>query len=163
MTAPSACLASLPVSIEIVRLPIVTSRFCVVGIMGTWKLWGNPVQSRRGPRRSTPEPSLWEWLLPDTQSANQIRVPVGILPLEVVEQPPALADELEQTAAGMMILRVGLEMFGEIVDPIAQDGDLDFRGAGVRLMRAIAADDVGLAFVAHVMSSTDGPERARSA
>ena len=47
-----------------------------------------------------------------------------------------------------MILRVGLEMFGEVVDALAEDGDLHFRGAGVGVVCLVAADEFGLAVLA---------------
>ena len=34
----------------------------------------------------------------------------------------------------MMILRVGLEMFGEVVDALAEERDLNFRRAGVAVV-----------------------------
>ena len=65
-------------------------------------------------------------------SADQLGVTVGVLALQVVEQAAALADELQQPAARVMILRVRLEMFRQVVDALAEERDLDFRGAGVR-------------------------------
>ena len=37
-------------------------------------------------------------LLPDTETTDQVRVPFGVLALQIVEQPPALANQLQQAA-----------------------------------------------------------------
>src|SRR5436190_9112007 len=44
----------------------------------------------------------------------------------------------------MMILRVCLEVFGQVVNAFAQDGDLNFRGSGVCFVRLVAADQLRL-------------------
>ena len=54
------------------------------------------------------------------------------LRLEVVEQPAALADELQQAAARVMILRVRLEVFGQVVDALAEDARPGLRGSRCR-------------------------------
>ena len=51
---------------------------------------------------------------------------VGVLPLQVIEQAPALTDQLEKAAARVMILRVGLEMFGQVIDSLAEERYLNF-------------------------------------
>jgi hypothetical protein len=83
-------------------------------------------------------------LLADTQAANQLRIALGILHFQVVEQPAALTDQLEQAAARMMIFRVRLEVFGEIADAFAENGDLNFRRAGVGFVSAVRSDELGL-------------------
>src|SRR4029079_7268315 len=62
-----------------------------------------------------------------------------------IEEAPSLTDEFQQPPAGAVILRVRLEMFREVVDALAQDGDLSFRRSGVLSVGLVAADDVGLA------------------
>src|SRR6185503_14270452 len=84
-------------------------------------------------------------LLADTETPNEIGVAIGILALEIVEQSPALADELQQTSAGMMILRVDLEVFGQVIDALTQERDLYLRRSGVAVMSFVCADDPGLA------------------
>ena len=70
-------------------------------------------------------------LLADAQAADQFRVALRVLALQVIEQAPALTDQLQQAAARVMILRVGLEVFGEVVDALAEERHLNFGGAGV--------------------------------
>jgi hypothetical protein len=40
-----------------------------------------------------------------------------------------------------MILRVGLEMFGQVIDPLAEERYLHFGGAGVGCVGLIRSDD----------------------
>src|SRR5580765_2543734 len=100
MTEPPACLASLPVSKLRVLLPMVSSRVVI-------------------------KDSSWPSFT-DVQSFDQIGVSLGVFEFEVVEQPPALADEHQEAAAGMVILGVRFEVFGQIVDALAQNRDLNF-------------------------------------
>src|SRR6266851_2360613 len=60
----------------------------------------------------------------------------------------------------MVILGVGLEVFGQVVDALAEDGHLDFRGAGVSIMGLVTANELGLAVLGqrHLRSSTNAPE-----
>jgi hypothetical protein len=58
---------------------------------------------------------------------------VVVLP-EIVEKASPLSDEHEETAAGMVILYVDLEMLREVIDALAQQRDLNFRRARIRLM-----------------------------
>ena len=62
----------------------------------------------------------------------------------VVQQAAALADHLEEAAAGVVVLLVDLEVLGELSDALGEDGDLDLRGTGIRLVRAVGFDDGGL-------------------
>src|SRR3954451_11611880 len=57
-------------------------------------------------------------LLADAQALDQLGIAITVLALQVVQQTPALANELQQPAAGVVIFCVGLEMLGEVVDPL---------------------------------------------
>src|SRR5215212_3363456 len=76
MTEPSACFASLPVSNVSVLSPRVSSRVVIV-------------ESFNGKSR----------LFADVQALDQVGVALGVLDFEVVEEPPATADEHQQTAS----------------------------------------------------------------
>src|SRR5690349_24446678 len=112
MTAPSACLASLPVSMEIERDPTRISRLCrfTLCIALVEPSFARTVSRIPG-------------LLSDAQTADQIRVAFRVLALEIVEQPPALADQLEEAATRVMVLRVRFEMLGEVIDALAEKRD----------------------------------------
>jgi hypothetical protein len=58
--------------------------------------------------------------------------------VEVIEEAAAAADHGEEAAAGGEVLNGLLEMGGEVVDPVCQDGNLHIRGAGVFLVQAVA-------------------------
>src|SRR2546423_5741449 len=97
-------------------------------------------------------------LLPDSEALDQIRVAFRVLALQVIQEAAALADELEQPAARVMVLRVRLEMVGQVIDSLTEERDLNFGGTRVAVVRSIAADDFGLAVLAQHLSSTYGPE-----
>ena len=44
----------------------------------------------------------------------------------MIQQATALRHQLEQAAAGVVVLLVGLEVLGEVGDPFGEDGHLDF-------------------------------------
>jgi hypothetical protein len=60
-------------------------------------------------------------LFADSQPADQLRVPIRIFSFQVVEKAAALSDQLQEAAAGMMILGVCLEMFCQVVDAFAEE------------------------------------------
>src|SRR5262249_30911272 len=108
----------------------------------------------RGPDDATrkgPAPSFWKTgggaghSTTQTQALDQRVVALAVPGLEIIEQPAALADQLQQAAARMVILRVTLEMLGEVGDALAQDGDLDFRRAGVGVALGVRLDQLRLA------------------
>jgi hypothetical protein len=70
---------------------------------------------------------LVEVLLTYAEALDEIGVTLGILALEVIEQTPTLAHQLQQPPTGVVILCVDLEMLGEIVDALAEERDLDLR------------------------------------
>src|SRR5438552_2349697 len=76
-----------------------------------------------------------ESLLADAQPFDELPIPRGILRLQVVEESSALPDQLEQPAARMVVLLVGLEVLGQILDALGQERDLDLGRAGVALVR----------------------------
>jgi len=82
-------------------------------------------------------------LLTDAELVDDRAVPLHIGLLEVVKKPAAASDELQQTAAGMMILRMGLEMLGEVGNAVREKCDLHFWRPGIAVMDAILVDDGG--------------------
>jgi hypothetical protein len=82
-------------------------------------------------------------LLAYAQLADDFAVPVGVVGLEVVKQAAALAHQHQQAAPRSMILRVGLEVLGQLADALAEDGNLHFWTSGVGVMGAKSRNDVG--------------------
>src|SRR3989304_1637264 len=75
--------------------------------------------------------SAAELLLAPPEPLDQRAVLVRIIALQVVEKLAALAHHLQQAAARMKILDVGLEVLGQAVDALGEERDLHFRGAGI--------------------------------
>src|SRR5437867_1156989 len=65
---------------------------------------------------------------------------VGLL--EVIEKATAASDELEQAAPAVVILRVRLEVLGQISDAVRQEGNLHLRRSRVIVMRAILRNQI---------------------
>ena len=83
--------------------------------------------------------SIMHSLSPNTQLFDQPFVAREIARVQVIKQPTTLADQAQQTAARMMVLLVGREVLGQLVDPGREQRDLNFRRAAV-----IAGSSVGL-------------------
>src|SRR5579859_1856776 len=65
---------------------------------------------------------------------------------EVRKKAAALANELEESAARMVVLREALEMPGQLLDPLRQERDLDLRRTGVTFSGGEPGDDLLLLF-----------------
>ena len=78
-------------------------------------------------------------LSPDPELIDQPFVAREIARMQVIKQPTTLADQAQQTTTGMMVLLVGREVLGQLIDPGREQRDLNFRRAAV-----IAGSSVGL-------------------
>ena len=76
------------------------------------------------------------WLLADTEFADDLAVAIGIVRLQVVQKAAALADQLQKTTPGSVVLDVRLEVFGQFADARTQNRDLDLRRTGILLVGA---------------------------
>ena len=54
--------------------------------------------------------------------------------LKIVEELAARIDHLDEAEAGTVVLLVGLEVLGEVLDALGEDGNLDLAGTGVLLV-----------------------------
>ena len=63
---------------------------------------------------------------------------------EVREVGLAISDHAEESAAGMIVLLVFLEMIAQFDDPLGEKRDLDLRRAGVLGVDGRFLDDLGL-------------------
>src|SRR5438128_894289 len=136
MTAPPACLASLPVSSRRVFWPTAISRVCIFKFQAA--------KRKLKPGGFEFSVSGFLFLLADVQSLDEIRVALRVFAFEVVEKTAAFADKHQQATAGMVVLRVRLEMLGEVVDALAENGHLYFRGTGVSFVGFVVADQLCL-------------------
>ena len=73
-------------------------------------------------------------LLTDAELVDDRAIAIEVGLLEVVEEPTAAADELEQSAAAVMVLRVGPEVLGQVGDAVREERDLHLRRPGVTLV-----------------------------
>jgi hypothetical protein len=84
------------------------------------------------------------------QFVDKLFVTRFIFAFQVAKQSAAIADHLQQTTAGMVILFVGLQMTGNLFDLSGKDSDLHFWGTSVILMRLeLANQGVFLFFIEH--------------
>jgi hypothetical protein len=76
-----------------------------------------------------------EPLLTNAQPLDQASISLEIIFSEIIEKPSPLADQLEESAAGVVILHVDLEVLREVFDALAQQGYLNLRRASIALMK----------------------------
>ena len=79
-------------------------------------------------------------LLSDVELFDDRPVAVDIGLGQVVQKVSSVTNHLKQTAAGMMIVRILLQMLGQLIDASSQDRDLDFGGTGILLVQLIGFD-----------------------
>ena len=97
------------------------------------------------PRTGSP---VFQVLLTDAQLGDDRTVTVDVLLSQIVQQAAALADHLQKAAAAVIIMDVGAQMLGKLVDAVGQDRNLDFRRTGVALMGRVLFDDLVFDFLA---------------
>ena len=90
-----------------------------------------------------------EKLLTQTQLRNQRTITLDVNTLEVLKHIAALTDHQQQTAMGMVILRMGLEVVLEVLDARSPQRVLNVRGAAGALVTSIFLDDSFLHCLIH--------------
>ena len=91
----------------------------------------------------TVQPIWSSKLLADAKFLDNALVAFGIVLFQIIQQATTLADHHEQTAPGGMVFFMVFEMLRQVANPLAEYGNLDFRAAGIRIMRAESVNDVG--------------------
>ena len=81
-----------------------------------------------------------------TQLADQRFVTFGVDRFEIIEKTAALRNQLDQAAARMVVLGVGLEVFGQVGNALREHRHLHFRRAGVVGFGCIFLDEFGFTF-----------------
>jgi hypothetical protein len=66
-------------------------------------------------------------LFPQSEALDDCAITLQILVFQIVQKPPALADEFQKTSARMVILFMLLEMIGQVSNASAKQGHLNFR------------------------------------
>src|SRR5437667_3619878 len=75
-----------------------------------------------------------------TESPDDFLVSLRAPAVQVGEQPSALSDHAEQPAATGVVVAGGAQMFGEVLDSLGKERDLDLRRAGVLVVTAVRRD-----------------------
>ena len=81
-------------------------------------------------------------LLADAEFLNHVLIPLRIVCLQIIEQAAAPAHHHEKPTAGCVVFDMRLEVLGQLSDPLAQDGNLDLRTAGIVVVSPVSGDDV---------------------
>lgn len=90
-------------------------------------------------------------LFPGAQGCNDRPVTLDVNFLKVVEQTATLTDHLQQTATGMVILLVSLEVLGEVVDALCEQSNLKPQGEPVSaFVKGILCNDFVFEFLFHL-------------
>ena len=64
--------------------------------------------------------------------------------MQVGEEPPPLSDHLEQTATTGIVVARCAKVFGQMLDALREDCDLDLRRTGVFVVASVGLDDLTL-------------------
>jgi hypothetical protein len=80
-------------------------------------------------------------LFSQSQSLDDRAIPLQILLLQIVQKPPALADEFQKAPAGMVVLFMLLEVVGQVRNASAQQGHLNFGRTRVGCMQLKFTDN----------------------
>src|SRR5438270_6660652 len=134
VTAPPACFAYFPVS-KVSGLPLMVAWERVTGmwllISGAYEKPRECPWAFRSTRAVSPS---------QTESPDDFLVSLRAPAVQVGEQPSALSDHAEQPAATRVVVAGSLQMFGEVLDALGQERDLDLRRAGVLVITAVRRD-----------------------
>src|SRR5688572_32704112 len=84
-------------------------------------------------------------LATDPELLDDRAIPLGLLVPQILQEPSPLADEHQQPAAGVVILRMALEVLGQTVDALGQERNLNLGRTGVALVSAELLDQAPLA------------------
>ena len=90
------------------------------------------------------------FLLADAELRDERTVTLDVGLLQVRKQVASVTDHHQKPAAGMVVLFVGLQVLGQIVNPLREHRNLDLRRAGVALMGGVFGHNGLLFFLGHV-------------
>jgi hypothetical protein len=83
-------------------------------------------------------------LLTDIELFEDSLIAFWIFIFQEIQKTPSLTYHFQKPSAGMMILRMTFEMFRKRVDAFCKNGYLNFRGARIRRVGLVRADNLGL-------------------
>src|SRR4051794_23379347 len=135
--------------VSVIRLPEATtkgrrSRAAPVGWVLLFSCGGVARRDGRGHARRRPARRRVAVRGSSTQAEalhdGAVTLDVGLL--EIVQEPPALADEQQQATTAVVVVLVLLEVLGQVGDAVREQRDLHLRGAGVALGGGVLGDDL---------------------
>ena len=106
---------------------------------------GHNFQNRQFILRRTAQTLRREMLAADTELLDDLLVAAFVAALDVIEELTTLGHELQKPTAGVVILDVRLEVFGEVGDPFSEDRDLHLRRTRVAGLGSVGLDNFSLA------------------
>ena len=140
---PLACSAYLPVSTSTFLPPISVSntlKFCVI-LLSLIVLCEDTETSPLLDKRAEHLPRPYYYLFSQIQTGNDLSVSFDVLGFDVVQKSASLSDHFQKAAAGMVILRIRLQMRVEVVDTLRQKRDLHFGRPRVAVVSLVLVDD----------------------
>ncbi len=75
------------------------------------------------------------------QRSDQGPVTLRVGTIQVLQHPAALADQLEQSPAGVVVMLVLQQMPGQVLYALGEQGDLHLRRTGVSLVSLVLFDN----------------------
>ena len=95
---------------------------CLLGsIAVTFGTLGKPFDRRGLWKSEIRSLSLHCWFLSTkSETSHYLVVALNVYTLQIIEQTPALRDHLEQAAPRVIVLFMDLEVFGKLVDSLAE-------------------------------------------
>ena len=84
--------------------------------------------------------------MPKPEVTDELPVAIEVLALEIPKEPAPLTDHHQEATAGMVVLGVTLQVTGQVIDPLREEGDLDLSGAGIAGTPAVLLDQLGFVF-----------------
>ena len=66
-------------------------------------------------------------LLAEAEPCDQFAIPVNVAVIEVPQLPAPLANKLEKATTRVIVVLVRLQVRGEVLYPLREDGHLNFR------------------------------------
>src|SRR5262245_42055616 len=82
-------------------------------------------------------PPLIFQLFSQAKTVDQVVITIDVTTFQIIKKTAALADQLQQSAARMIILLVSLEMISQFINALGQQRDLNFRRAGIGAVRLV--------------------------
>src|SRR6185437_1297699 len=82
--------------------------------------------------------------LSQAQSPDDLLISSPVLARQILQQLISSADQLQQPAPRSMILLVNVKMLAKLIDPFGQQGNLNFRRAGILFVNLVRANNIVL-------------------